>query len=192
MEKTMNKTLIISILVFLVSFIIVRFTQDGIFTMGDFTLLVPPEIYSLATWTLGISTTITVPIAIRSWMASRHNILTNAGLQDMKLSHLIEQNDLIMEQTNNMISKDIHVSKADKESYLESITSLLNKSKDLKMTKANFISIDKDQKRSYIRNQISSNELIKRKAEQVGDFKTIKLMNKAIKIGYTQLRKLDV
>lgn len=192
MEKTRIKALISSLIVFAVSLIIVTQTRDDYLTFGDFSLLVPPEIMTLATWTLGVSTTVTIPVAIRSWMASKHNILMNSGLQDMKLSHIIKQNNLLISIKKQDILKNYNIPESEKSKMISEINGNIDKSVQLIDTSPNYLNIDHSQKKSYLLSQIETHELLKEKAERMGDIKTIKALTKNIKTAYNELRKIDV
>ena len=192
MEKPRIKALITSILLFIVSYIIVTQTSEGYLTYGDFSLLVPPEIMTLATWTLGVSTTVTIPIAIRSWLASKHNVLMNTGLQDMKLSHTIKQNNLLIVLKKQDIIKNYNLSEEEKAGILKEIETSIKKSNELMDTSPNFFNVDANQKKSYLLSQISTHETLKEKAERIGDIKTVKMLGKQIKVAYNELRKINV
>lgn len=191
-EKPRIKALITSILLFIVSYIIVTQTSEGYLTYGDFSLLVPPEIMTLATWTLGVSTTVTIPIAIRSWLASKHNVLMNTGLQDMKLSHTIKQNNLLIVLKKQDIIKNYNLSEEEKAGILKEIETSIKKSNELMDTSPNFFNVDANQKKSYLLSQISTHETLKEKAERIGDIKTVKMLGKQIKVAYNELRKINV
>ena len=186
----MSKSFVTSLLVWVISFAIVTLTKDGSILLGEFSLIVPDLIYSIATWALGISTTITIPVGIKAWLSNRYNVMMNAGLQDMKLTQIIEQNDLIIRMGLPAVETAFALTETEILKFRTEVQESGEKALSLTHTFANYISVNVEQKIAYIKHQIDTNEVLKSKAEQIGDINAVKKYAKAISAGYTILKKL--
>jgi len=186
----MSKSFILSLVVWVISFTIVALTKDGSIPIGEFSLEVPDLVYSSATWALGVSTTITVPIGIKAWLSNRYNVMMNAGLQDMKLTQIIEQNDLMIRMGMPTIENAYTLTEKEVLDFKVEVQDSSTKTLSLIQTFANYMSVNVDQKIAYIKYQIETNEMLKLKAEQIGDNTAVKKYIKLINAGYTTLKKL--
>lgn len=176
----MNKAFITSVIMWVLSFAVVTLTVDGSIPIGDFSLVVPADVYSGAVWLLGISTTVTVPVGVKAWLANKYNIMMNAGLQDMKLTHIMEQNALLLQAQEINVKSNFNAKKDDKDALVARMVDSGIKTMTLANTYANYVSVNPEQKLAYFKHQIEASEILRTKAEQIGDTKTVKALTKTI------------
>ena len=186
----MGKSILFVLGLLALSLAVVTLTRDNQIIVGTFALHVPDQILSAATYTLGISTTIIIPVLIKAWLANKYNITMNAGLQDMKLTHVMQQNQLLLDLAKEQMPYLYKTPKNAKDKLTNSIQKSSTRTAELSNTYSNYATVNPDQKRTYIQNQISVNDGLLRNAERINDSKTVKHLRKIIKNNYGQLRKL--
>lgn len=186
----MTKTLLTILIVWALSLAVTFLTVDGAIAIGDFALEVPNTVYSGSVWLSGIMATVIVPMGVKAWMANRYNIMYNAGLQDMKLNHILSMMVVLMEQNKGSLPSDFNLSEIELNELETLMQGMIDKGNNLLNTVSNYATATSEQKINYLNERISMTEAAKELAQRMGDNKLLTKLGKELKGLYKSKQQL--